>query len=99
MQMNKPNAAVSFTFSEDIIHLELCVERAVHSKQFKALSSSTRLRQNQTLMWAISGFQAVEPTSFQALCYVLEYTQQCSCQQSVHSPEDVDKKIDHNCLV
>lgn len=47
VQENKPNADVSSNISSDIINVDLCLELAINSKQFKALCSSTLLRQNQ----------------------------------------------------
>lgn len=75
MQENKPNTAVSSSFSSDI-NLDLCVKLAINSKQFKALCSSRLLRQNQTCVSYIRPlgcWPLTELIIFQALCRVLEY--------------------------
>lgn len=92
MQENKSNTAVSSNFSSDI-NLDLCVELAIRSKQFKALCSSTVYRQNKmgvSYIRSLGYWPLTELILFQTLCQVLEY---------ILGPEEIDKKTDDNCKV
>lgn len=92
MQENKSNTAVSSNFSSDI-NLDLCVELAIRSKQFKTLGSSTVYRQNQmrvNYIRPLGYWPLTELIPFQTLCQVLEY---------ILGPKEIDKKTDDNCKV